>query len=154
MRLDTLEVRVSLQKLLLGLIIVIVPLSLVGLYITSESVSSQEEANGAHLRAVAQATSDAVAQYIDNFVTEVGSLALAPAVLDAVSGADRSYQNLSDTAIRDRIDTQESKWGKAAGNSMLNVSSSRQFASVSRGGSENYEDLDHRQNWCNCRCHR
>jgi hypothetical protein len=31
MPLDTLEVRVSLQKLLLGLVVVIVPLSLVGL---------------------------------------------------------------------------------------------------------------------------
>ena len=119
MPLDTFEVRVSLPKLLLGLVVVIVPLSLVGLYITSESVSSQEEANGTHLRAVAQATSGAIAQFIDNFVTEVGSVALAPAVLDAVSGADRSYQNMGDAAIRDRIDTQESKWGKPAADPMV-----------------------------------
>lgn len=119
MPLDTLEVRVSLQKLLLGLVVVIVPLSLIGLYITSDSVTSQEEANGAHLRAVAQATSGAVAQYIDNFVTEVGSVAVAPAVLDAVSEAGRSYQNMKDSAIRDRIDAQESKWGKPAADPMV-----------------------------------
>jgi len=34
---DTLEVRFPLQKLLIGLILVIVPLSVVGLYLTSEA---------------------------------------------------------------------------------------------------------------------
>ena len=63
---DSLELRISLQRLLFGLVIVIVPLSLVGLYITSESVSSQEEANGAHLRTVAQAASGTVSQFVDN----------------------------------------------------------------------------------------
>jgi hypothetical protein len=53
MPLDTMEVRVSLPKLLLGLVIVIVPMSLVGLYITSESVSSVEKANSAQLRTIA-----------------------------------------------------------------------------------------------------
>lgn len=107
---DSLEIRVSLQRLLLGLVVVIVPLSLVGLYITSESVSSQEEANGTHLGAVAQAASGTVSQYIDNLVTEVGSIALAPALLDTVSAAGRSYQGLSAVAIRERIDAQENKW--------------------------------------------
>ena len=63
---DSLELRISLQRLLFGLVIVIVPLSLVGLYITSESVSSQEEANGTHLRTVAQAASGTVSQFVDN----------------------------------------------------------------------------------------
>jgi hypothetical protein len=32
---DTLQIRISLQKLLIGLLLVIVPFSLVGLYLTS-----------------------------------------------------------------------------------------------------------------------
>lgn len=119
MAVESVEIRISLQKLLLSLVVVIVPLSLVGLYITSESVSSQEEANGTQLRAIARATSGGVAQYIDNLVTEVGSVALAPAILEAVSGANRSYQNLSEAAIQDRIDAQESKWGKQGADPMI-----------------------------------
>ena len=39
---DTLEIRISLQKLLIGLILVNVPLSIVGLYMTSEAGTSLE----------------------------------------------------------------------------------------------------------------
>ncbi len=116
---DSLEIRVSLQKLLLGLVVVIVPLSLVGLYITSESVSSLEEADGAHMKAVAQANAGAVSQFIDRLVTEVGSIALAPALRDVVSAADRSYQNASDAAIRDRMDSLEGKWATPAADPMV-----------------------------------
>ncbi len=119
MPLDNLEVRISLQKLLFALVVVIVPLSLVGLYITSESVSSLDAANGAQLRSVAQATSVTVSQFIDRLVTEVGSIALAPAMLDAVSTADRSYQNMSDTAIRDRTDSRERMWSTPEADSMI-----------------------------------
>ena len=119
MPLDALEIRISLQRLLLGLVVVIVPLSLVGLYITSESVSSQEEANGTHLRTVAQAASGTVSQFIDNLVTEIGSIALAPALIDTVATADRSYQQMSEVAIHDRIDAQENKWGAPGADLMI-----------------------------------
>ncbi|MGA7625873.1 MAG: hypothetical protein WB630_22760, partial [Candidatus Acidiferrales bacterium] len=116
---DSLELRISLQRLLLGLVIVIVPLSLVGLYITSESVSSQEEANGAHVRIVAQAASGTVSQFVDNLVTEIGSIALAPALIDTVAAADRSYQQMSEVAVHDRIDAQENKWGAPGADLMI-----------------------------------
>jgi hypothetical protein len=119
MPLDGLEIRVSLQKLLLGLVVVIVPLSLVGLYITSESVSSVEEANGTHLKIVAQATAGTVTQFIDHLVTEVGSIALAPALRDAVSAADRLYQNTSAAAIDDRMDALETKWATPAADPLI-----------------------------------
>ena len=119
MPLDGLEIRVSLQKLLLGLVVVIVPLSLVGLYLTSESVSSVEEANGAHLKAIAQATAGTVTQFIDHLVTEVGSIALAPALRDAVSAADRLYQNTSAAAIDDRMDALEAKWATPAADPLI-----------------------------------
>ena len=118
---DSLEIRVSLQRLLLGLIVVIVPLSLVGLYITSASMSSVEETNGAYLKAVAQATAGTVSQFIDRVVTEVGSIALAPALRDAVSVADHQYQNTSDVGISDRMDALEGKWATPAADSMVKV---------------------------------
>ena len=119
MPLDALEIRISLQRLLLGLVVVIVPLSLVGLYITSESVTSQEEANGAHLRTLAQAASGTVSQFIDNLVTEIGSIALAPALIDTVSAADRSYQQMSEVAIHDWVDAQENKWDGPGADPMI-----------------------------------
>ncbi len=119
MPLDRFEIRVSLQKLLLALVVVIVPLSLVGLYITSESVSSVEDASGSHLKAVAQATAGTVSQYIDHLVTEVGSIALAPALRDAVAAADGSYQNTSDVAIHDRMNALETKWATPSADPLI-----------------------------------
>ena len=147
MSLDGLEIRVSLQKLLLGLVVVIVPLSLVGLYITSESVSSVEEANGAHLKALAQATAGTVTQFIDHLVTEVGSIALSPALRDAVSTADRLYQNTSAAAIDNRMDALETKWATPAADPLIKeilVSGRRIFAGLSRSGPEASENLGHR----------
>ena len=137
---DGLEIRISLQKLLLGLVVVIVPLSLVGLYITSSSVSSVEEANGAHLKALAQATAGTVSQFIDRLVTEVGRIALAPALHDAVSAADRAYQNTSDSAVRERMDALESKWIAPAADPMVKEI----LTSPAAGYLRAYRDVDPR----------
>ena len=51
---DTLEIRISLQKLLIGLVLIIVPLSVVGLYLTSEAETSLKQTIGAHFRSIAQ----------------------------------------------------------------------------------------------------
>jgi hypothetical protein len=118
MSLDAFEVRISLQKLLLGLIVVIVPVSLIGMHVASESVTSLEAANGAHLKAVAQDAALMVSQFIEDRVTEVGSIAVAPTVLDAVSAADRSYLQMSDATITDRIDGLENKWTSAGADSL------------------------------------
>ena len=48
-----LEIRLSLERLLIGLIVVIVPLSVVGLYLTSESNGNLRQAVGGHLRTIA-----------------------------------------------------------------------------------------------------
>lgn len=140
MPLDTLEVRVSLQKLLLGLIVIIVPLSVVGLYITSQSVSSLEDQNGAHLRAVAQATSATVSQFIDHLVTEVGSIALAPALLDSVSATDRLYQHMGDAAIREQIAARENQWATPAADSLVK----QILTSPSAGYLRAYREVDPR----------
>ena len=124
---DTFEVRISLQKLLLGLVVVIVPLSLVGLYITADSSRYSiylEEANGAQLRALArQASSGSVSRYEwIIWLWRLEALALSPALLDAVSAADRSIQHEGDAAIRSRMDAStvvEAGWSTPAADSLV-----------------------------------
>jgi hypothetical protein len=107
---DTLEIRISLQKLLIGLILVIVPLSFFGLYLTSEAETSLKQTIGAHFRSIAQTEGTATSQFINDRVLEVAALARNPAVADAVTGARRSRRGLDDAVITAKLGKIESTW--------------------------------------------
>jgi len=110
MTFDTLEVRFSLQKLLIGLILVIVPLSVVGLYLTSEADTALEQTIGRRFRSIAQIEGTATSQFIEGRVLDVAALARNPAVVDAITAAQRSPKGFDDAAITARVGKIESTW--------------------------------------------
>ena len=75
---DTLEIRISLQKLLIGLTLVIVPLNFVGLYLACQAEASLEKIEGEHFRSIAQSESMATSQFINDRVLDVAILASNP----------------------------------------------------------------------------
>jgi len=107
---DTLEIRISLQKLLIGLILVIVPLSFVGLYLTSQADTSLQQTVGAHFKSIAQAEGIATSQFINDRVLDIAALSRNPAVADAISAAQRSRKGLDDSVITARVEKIESIW--------------------------------------------
>jgi len=84
MALDTFEVRVSLEKLLIVLIVILVPLNFIGLYLTMQSHSAVEQTTGTLFRDIAQSDAIAARQFIDDCITNVGAIAAQPAVVDAL----------------------------------------------------------------------
>ena len=82
---DHLEVRVSITKLLFSLIVVIVPLSIVGLILTGRSEKSLDNAIGTDLKTMAQLYSEDAAQFMLDRVNEVMAMAIDPAIVQAVS---------------------------------------------------------------------
>ncbi len=90
---DRFEVRVSITKLLLVLLIVIVPLSIVGLILTTRSDRSLDNAIGNDFKALAQTYSSQVAEYIRDRVSDVNAMAADAAVVSAVGTADKSGAN-------------------------------------------------------------
>ena len=107
---DTLEIRISLQKLLIGLTLVIVPLSFVGLYLASQAEASLEETLGTHFRSIAQSEGMATSQFINDRVLDVAALASNPGVVDAITAAQQSRKGLDDSALRARVGKIESTW--------------------------------------------
>lgn len=83
---DRLEIRVSLTKVLLILIVVIVPLSIVGLVLTENSSRSLDNAIGNDFKSIAQLYSNQVSQYLRDRVADVIVLASNPVVVSAASG--------------------------------------------------------------------
>lgn len=85
MPVDRLEVRVSITKLLLALIIVIVPLSIAGLILTERSVKSLDNSTGNDFKTIATAYSNDVSQFMRERVTDINALAQDPAIISAVA---------------------------------------------------------------------
>jgi hypothetical protein len=107
---DTLEIRISLQKLLIGLTLVIVPLSFVGLYLASQAEASLEETLGTHFRSLAQSEGMATSQFINDRVLDVAALASNPGVVDAITAAQQSRKGLDDPALKARVGKIENTW--------------------------------------------
>lgn len=92
---DRFEVRVSITKVLLILIVVIVPLSVIGLIFTERSDKSLDSSIGNDFKALAETYSNEAASYIQDRVTDVNSMAEDSSIVDALSGAGAGGTNSS-----------------------------------------------------------
>ncbi len=104
------DIQISLQKLLTGLIVVIVPLSVVGLYLTSNADSSLQQTMGTHFKTIAQTDAAATSQFIRDRVIDVSAIAGDPNILDAVTAANRQYGGMDEEAVAARIRKIEGQW--------------------------------------------
>jgi hypothetical protein len=110
MALERFEVRVSIQKVLLGLVLVIVPLSIVGLILTTRSDVALDASIGGHLKMMAQMYSNNLSHEVSDRVAAVKLIAADPGVVEAVVTANRAYQNQNEAAISDKLDKAEKTW--------------------------------------------
>jgi len=104
------EVRVSLEKLLIVLIVVLVPLNFIGLYLAIESTRAAEQTTGTLFRGIAQDQALAARQFIDDRVIEVGAITSDPTVLDAITSSSRATANLPEPAKAAKIADVEKQW--------------------------------------------
>ena len=137
---DPLEIRVSLQKLLIGLILVIVPLSFVGLYLTSESDTALKQTLGIHFRTIAQTEATAIAQFINDRTLDVATLAVNPAVRNAIAETKRSRKALDNATTAARVRKIESAWDTPEVNSLVDALLSSPASQVLR----QYREVDPR----------
>ncbi len=107
------ELRISLQKLLVGLVLVIVPLSIAGLYITNQSDHSLEQTVGSEYGAVAQSARAAVLQFVNDRILDCRLIARQPTVIDALATANRSQGSAGDAALKQRIERLRKNWNAA-----------------------------------------
>lgn len=108
------ELRIPARRLLIGMLLTVLPISVAGLYSLSESEKSLERTIGTHFKTIAEATAAEVAQFIHDRVMDVGVMASSPAIRDVIEAANRSYQGLSEEAVAARIDRTEKTWNTPA----------------------------------------
>src|SRR5579863_5310133 len=104
------ELRISLRKLVAGLVLAIVPLSFAGLYVTSRSDKLLEEALGSQYKANAESASAMAAQYIGDRVKDCLTMAADPAIAGAMNASNAAYQRTPEAAASEKIAKIEKGW--------------------------------------------
>ena len=121
MAIDRLEVRVSITKVLVTLIIVIVPLSIAGLILTTRSDKALDNTLGNDFKTVADLYSNEVSQFVRDRVTDVNTLASSQLLVDAAAGGGRkgaaqtSPARASQTTSNTALNTAGATGGAKAG---------------------------------------
>jgi len=113
MPLDSLEVRTSLKKLLVGLILILVPLTVFGFYVALQGDSYIRQMNGEHFRSITRTSADLTSEFIGGLVRDVSAIANNPNLVQAVASANRQYDRLEAEAVHNKIDAVEKKWNSS-----------------------------------------
>ena len=114
MPLDSTELRISLQRVLAALIVILVPVTVFGVYFSIQADRHARQMNGAYVRTVTAAAAASTSDWITEQVTALNVIANEPSLVQSVAAANRTYQNLSDTQIQAKIGDIEKGWGSPA----------------------------------------
>jgi hypothetical protein len=107
---ETFVLRIPFSRLLIGLALTLIPLSIAGLYSITQSDRSLEKTIGTHFKTIAETIAADIAQYIHDRVVDVGQMANDPTIGAAVAAANRSYQGMNDTAISAKFERLDKIW--------------------------------------------
>jgi hypothetical protein len=118
MPLESLEFHTSLQKLLVALILILVPLTVFGFYVSLQGYSHIREANGENLRSLTLNAAESTSEFVAGCVRDVSVIANSPAPVEAVTLADRQYENLSAEAVRAKVNAIDASWDSSKTDSL------------------------------------
>lgn len=112
------DVKISLQKLLTALVVLMVPLTVVGLYLTSYSDNRLQQTIGENFKIIAQADSALVSQFINDRIADVNALAAETSLVDAITTSNRSHAQMSEESVAAHIQKIEQDWGTVGSDSL------------------------------------
>src|SRR5271169_412061 len=125
MPLDSLELRTSLQRVLIGLILILVPLTVFGFYVALQGHSQIRQMAGENIRSVTRSAAEITSQFVAGRLGDVSVIANSPNLEQAVLAANRQYERLSDDAVMSKLEATEQKWNNSEGDALArNVLSS------------------------------
>jgi len=118
MPLDSLELRTSLQRVLVGLILILVPLTVFGFYVALQGDSQIRQMAGENIRSVTRNAAELTSQFLAGRLRDVSVIAHNASVIEAVVSANRQYERLSDDAVMSKLAATEQKWNNSEGNAL------------------------------------
>lgn len=113
MPLDSLELRTSLQRVLVGLLLILVPLTVFGFWFALQGDSQIRQMAGENLRSITRTSAEFTSEFIAQCVRDVSVIANNPSLMQAVTSANRQYERLSEDAVRTKVEAIEQKWNSS-----------------------------------------
>ena len=113
MPLDSLELRTSLQRVLVGLILILVPLTVFGFYVALQADSQIREMAGENIRYITRSAAELTSEFMAVRLRDVSVIANNPSVVEAVASANHQYERLSEDAVLGKIEATEQKWNNS-----------------------------------------
>ena len=86
-----LEIRFSLEKLLIVLIVILVPLNFIGLYLTTQCYNVVQQNTGTLFRNIAENDANAAFRFLNDRVTSIADLASHQAIMDAILASNHKW---------------------------------------------------------------
>jgi hypothetical protein len=90
--------------------LILVPVTVFGLYVALQGDTSIRQMNGAHFRTLTRMAADTTSTFVGEFVNDTGAIANSPSVVQAVTSANRTYEHLSEQAVRSKVEAIDNKW--------------------------------------------
>jgi hypothetical protein len=118
MPLDSLELRTSLQRVLVGLMLILVPLTVFGFYVALQGYSQIRQVAGENIRYMTRNAAEFTSEFIAVRLRDVSVIANNPGVVQAVGSANQQYQRLSEDAILSKVQATEEKWNNSEGDAL------------------------------------
>lgn len=134
------ELRIPIKKLLIGLALTVVPISIAGLYALYHSQASLEKMIGTYFQSTAELASAEVSEFVHDRVTSAVALTFDPVLQDAARSANQAYRGLNEQAIEARINQTEKSWNTPAAAAQVE----RILASPASRLLRRYRELDRR----------
>ena len=118
MPLDSLELRTSLQRVLVGLILILVPLTVFGFYVALQGDSQIRQMAGENIRYVTRSAAELTSEFIAVRLRDVSMIANNPMVVQNVVSANHQYERLSNDAVMSKLEATEEKWNNSEGDAL------------------------------------
>jgi hypothetical protein len=105
-----LEIRFSLVKVLIVLIVVLVPLNFIGLYLTTQCYNVVQQNTGTLFRNIAENDAIAIYRFLNDRVTSIAEIASQQVVIGAVQNSNQNWSRMRPEARASLITETESNW--------------------------------------------
>lgn len=110
-----LEFHVTGRRLLTGLLLTVVPISVAAIYLSGTVGERAEQDAGRDLQTIAESVSSLVRERVDAKVVEAAMMASDAAVRSAVEESNRQYERVYEERIQQMLAKRDEKWSTPAG---------------------------------------
>src|SRR5512135_1591288 len=105
-----LEIRFSLVKVLIVLIVVLVPLNFIGLYLTTQCYNVVQQNTRTLFRNIAENDAIAIYRFLNDRVTSIAEIASQQVIIGAVQNSNQNWSRMRPEARASLITETESNW--------------------------------------------